>query len=266
MQFTPFFTPSTKEKKATILGFMGDMLLTTTDHFLPSSSHFEALGEPLHCFDIGKTETQTFSLHIWNESTILPQNLVKTSLRSVLNTYPINIVEALSRAKQLVHWLLDNVYCGRCGNTLVFSSSMSALTCKDCGHFTFPRLSPACIVLVTKGEEILLARSPHFSSSIYSLLAGFVEAGESAEACAKREVKEEVGIDITNMRYFGTQAWPFPHSFMIGFFADYAGGEIVLQPEEIEDAQWFTKESLPALPYGSSIAYTMIEAWLSAKV
>lgn len=266
MKLRPFFTPSTKEKEATILGFVGDMLLTTEDNSLPCSSHFETLGEPLHCFDIGKVEAQTFSLHIWDKSSLLPQDLVKINLKSVLNTYPMDIIEALIRAKQLVHWLLDNVYCGRCGNALAFSSAMSALTCKACGHFSFPRLSPACIVLVTRGEEILLARSPHFSSTIYSLLAGFVEAGESAEACARREVKEEVGIDITNLRYFGTQTWPFPHSFMIGFFAEYAGGDIVLQPEEIEDAQWFTKETLPTLPYSSSIAHQMIRAWLDSKL
>lgn len=265
MRFTPFFAPSTKEKEATIFGFIGDMLLTTVDTTLPCSSHFEPLGEPLHCFDIGKVNTQTFTLHLWDDTSLLPQNLVKTNIRSVFNTYPMHIVEALSRAKQLAHWLLDNVYCGRCGNALEFSSSMSALTCKACGHFSFPRLSPACIVLVTRGEEILLARSPHFSSSVYSLLAGFVEAGESAEACAKREVKEEVGIDITNLRYFGTQTWPFPHSLMIGFFAEYAGGDIVLQADEIEDAQWFTKENLPTLPYASSIACHMIEAWLNTK-
>ncbi len=261
MQLIPFLTPSTKEKETTILGFVGDMLLTTVDNSLPCSFHFEVLGEPLHCFDIGKIDTQTFTLHLWDKSSFVPQNLIKTNLKSVLNTYPRDIAEALSRAKQLVHWLLDNVYCGRCGNALAFSSSMSALTCKACGHFSFPRLSPACIVLVTKGEEILLAHSPHFSSNVYSLLAGFVEAGESAEACAQREVKEEVGIDITNLRYFGTQTWPFPHSLMIGFFADYAGGEIVLQPEEIEDARWFTKENLPILPSPSSIAYRMIEYW-----
>lgn len=265
MRFTPFLIPSSTAKEATIIGFIGDMLVTTLDASLPFSSELEALGEPLHRFDIGESEQNTFALHLWDKSHLPPQTLLKTNLRSVLNTYPIHLVEALSRAKQLVHWLLDNVYCGRCGNALEFSSSMSALTCKACGHFSFPRLSPACIVLVTRGEEILLARSPNFSSSVYSLLAGFVEAGESAEACAKREVKEEVGIDITNLRYFGTQTWPFPHSFMIGFFAEYAGGDIVLQPEEIEDAQWFTKENLPTLPYASSIACHMIEAWLNAK-
>lgn len=266
MRFTPFLAPFSSTKEATILGFVGDMLLTMEDASLPSSSDFEALGEPLHRFDIGGSEHNTFALHLWDESHLLPQTLIKTNLRSVFNTYPMHLVEALSRAKQLVHWLLDNVYCGRCGNTLAFSSALSALTCKACGHFSFPRLSPACIVLVTRGEEILLARSPHFSSGIYSLLAGFVEAGESAEACAKREVKEEVGIDITNLSYFGTQTWPFPHSLMIGFFAEYAGGDIVLQADEIEDAQWFTKENLPTLPYASSIAYQMIEAWLYTKV
>ena len=130
---------------------------------------------------------------------------------------------------------------------------------------TFPKLSPVSIVLITRGEEILLARSPHFAKDVYSLIAGFVEAGESAEACAVREAKEEVGLEIGDLEYFSTQSWPFPHSFMIGFFAQYKSGEICIQEEEIEDAKWFTKDNLPVMPYSTSISYKMIQAWLAQQ-
>ena len=116
-------------------------------------------------------------------------------------------------------------------------------------------------MLISRGDEILLARSPHFPAGLYSALAGYVEAGESAEACAHREVREEAGIEIRNLRWFGSQSWPFPHSLMLGFFAEYAGGELVLQAEEIEDAQWFRRDNLPTLPHPSTIAYRMIQAW-----
>lgn len=258
----PFFKHASQKGERIVFGFIGDMILVTQDSTLPASHYFESLGEPKHHFDIGEIEQTTFTLKIWEETQTLPETLRKVNLRAILNTYPAHIVEALSRAKQLTHWLLDNIYCGRCGDTLHFLEENSALTCKACGHLIFPRLSPACIVLVTKGDEILLGRSYNFPQGRYSLLAGFVEAGESAEACAKREVKEEVGITIKNLRYFGTQSWSFPHSLMLGYFAEYESGEIILQEEEIEDAKWFTKESVPTMPYSTSIAYQMIQAWM----
>ena len=260
--FMPFFTPSINTKETTILGFVGDMLLTMHDTQLPLQEHFKPLGEPKHSFDIGQMETLTFTLQIWDDTLSLPEGLIKTHLREVMHTYPSHLFEILSRAKQLTHWLQDNQYCGRCGNPLHFSPKLSALQCPECGFFAFPRLSPACIVLVSRGNEILLARSPQFTKGVYSILAGFVEAGEDAEACVHRELKEEVGLKIKNLRYFGTQPWPFPHSLMIGYFAEYESGELVLQEEEIEDAQWFTKENLPQLPNASSISYRMIQAWL----
>lgn len=264
-ELNTFFKPTHQGNTKIIIGFVGDMIVTLTNSDLPHAKHFEALGKPIHSYDIGIIEHTTITLYVWDKSHPLPQSLIKTNLRAIINTYPTNVIQTLSRAKQLTHWLLDNVYCGLCGDTMHFSKENASLTCKGCGHLVFPRLSPACIVLVTKGKEILLARSPHFVHGIYSLLAGFVEAGESAETCAKREVKEEVGITIKNLRYFGTQSWSFPHSFMIGFFAEYESGELCLQEEEIEDAQWFTKETMPLLPYSQSIAYEMIQVWLETQ-
>jgi NAD+ diphosphatase len=121
------------------------------------------------------------------------------------------------------------------------------------------------IVLVTRGDEILLARSPRYVPGMYSTLAGFVEAGESVENCVAREVREEVGVEIKNIQYLGSQGWPFPHSLMLGFHAEYASGEIVMQEEEIEDAQWFKLDNLPPLPFHRSIARYLIEVYLARR-
>ncbi len=123
-----------------------------------------------------------------------------------------------------------------------------------------PRISPAVMVLISRGDELLLARSPRFRAGVFSALAGFVEAGETLEQCAGREVFEEVGIEIANLRYVRSQFWPFPDSLMVAFFADYAGGTIKPDPVEIEDAKWFSRSALPALPEPVSIARQLIDA------
>jgi NAD+ diphosphatase len=133
------------------------------------------------------------------------------------------------------------------------------MRCPGCGQLHFPRVAPAVIVLVQRGREILLGRSPHFSPGVYSTLAGFVEPGESLEECVHREIAEEVGVRVTDLRYFGSQPHPFPNSLMVGFVADWLEGEIQIDPREIEDARWFDRESLPELPHPMSIARALIE-------
>jgi NAD+ diphosphatase len=137
-----------------------------------------------------------------------------------------------------------------------------AKECLKCGLLHFPRLAPAIIVLVERGNQLLLARSRHFIPGLYSVIAGFVEPGETLEQAVEREVREEVGIAIKDIRYFGSQPWPFPHSLMIGFTATYAGGNIFLSDSEIEDAGWFTSQNLPALPGKISIARKLIDWFL----
>jgi len=140
-----------------------------------------------------------------------------------------------------------------------------AKECPQCGLLHFPRLAPAIIVLVERDQEFLLARSRHFLPGMYSVLAGFVEPGESLEEAVVREVKEEVGVDIKDIKYFGSQPWPFPHSLMIGFTATYAGGEISLNDSEIEDAGWFTVNNLPRIPGKISIARKLIDGYLAKQ-
>jgi len=170
------------------------------------------------------------------------------------------------RATQLLDWQANHRHCGRCATLTEQLAGEYAMRCPACGLLAYPRLSPAVMVLVEDGEKLLLARSPHFKAGVYSALAGFVEPGETLEQCAAREVREEVGVEITNLRYFASQPWPFPNSLMIAFFADYAGGEIVPDPAEIEAAGWFSRDALPILPDPVSIARRLIDAALAEGV
>lgn len=175
------------------------------------------------------------------------------------------IFRMLSVAEQVSNWYRDHRFCGRCGTPSQQVAGERCMRCPSCGQDSYARISPSMIVLVTRGDEILLARSTRFVSGMYSTLAGFVEPGESAEECVAREVREEVGVEVRNVRYMGSQSWPFPHSLMLGFHAEYAGGEIVPQPEEIEDAAWFHIERLPQLPMPQSIARYLIELYLARR-
>ncbi|HEV7507169.1 MAG TPA: NAD(+) diphosphatase [Thermoanaerobaculia bacterium] len=166
------------------------------------------------------------------------------------------------RAVQLVEWDRNHQYCGRCATPTQRQTGELSRVCPQCGLHHFPRISPAVIVRIERGDEILLARSPHFAPGVYSTIAGFVEPGESLEETVLREVKEEVGVTVTNLRYFGSQPWPFPNSLMVGFVADYESGELVLQPGEIEDAGWFTVNTLPSLPSPLSIARALIDDFI----
>lgn len=168
------------------------------------------------------------------------------------------------RAVQIVEWARTHRFCGRCGTATVHNDIDRAMKCPSCGLLAFPRLSPAIITLVRKGEQALLARGVNFRAPMYSALAGFVEPGESLEQCVAREVKEEVGIDVTNIRYVSSQPWPFPNSLMLGFEADWAGGEIVCDPVEILDANWYARDDIPPIPPGISIARKLIDRWLTS--
>lgn len=169
------------------------------------------------------------------------------------------LLPVLGYAAQIATWAREHRFCGRCGTPLQRHALDQAMQCPACALLQYPRLSPCMIVLVRRGEQVLLAHSPRHPPGMYSTLAGFVEPGETVEACVMREVFEEVALQVTNIRYIASQSWPFPHALMLGFHADYAGGEIRPQPGEIEDARWFDLDALPALPGRHSIARYLIE-------
>lgn len=171
----------------------------------------------------------------------------------------------LGYASQIGTWAQQNRYCGSCGVALRPLRGERAMACPECGLHLYPRLAPSMIVLVTRGDEVLLARSPRFVAGMYSTLAGFVEPGESVEECVRREVREEVSVEIGPPRYIASQSWPFPHSLMLGFHAEYLSGEIVPQPGEIEDARWFPLDRLPPLPASRSIARYLIDLYLARR-
>jgi NAD+ diphosphatase len=166
------------------------------------------------------------------------------------------------RAVQLVEWARTHQFCGRCGAHTVAQPEERAMRCPHCGLLAFPRLAPAMITLVQRGEQALLAHGVNFRRPMYSCLAGFVEPGESLEDAVVREVREEVGVEVHNVRYWGSQPWPFPHSLMVGFFADWKSGEIDIDPKEIVDARWFDRDEIPDVPPPISIARKLIDAWL----
>jgi len=192
-----------------------------------------------------------------------PPETYFTGLRPLLGRGNDELFAIAGRALQIVGWDETHRFCGRCGTPTRRLEGERAKECPSCGLLAYPRVSPAVIMRVTRGDEILLARGRRFPQPIYSTLAGFVDPGESLEECVTREVREEVGIEIAELAYFGSQSWPFPNSLMVGFTAAYAGGELVPDEEELVDAGWYTTESLPLLPPHGSIARRLIDSWLA---
>jgi NAD+ diphosphatase len=167
------------------------------------------------------------------------------------------------RAVQLVEWARTTRYCGRCATPTEPVVGERSRRCPACGLLAFPRLAPAVITLIERDGEALLARGVSFPVPMYSCVAGFVEPGETMEEAVHREVREEVGVELAEVRYVASQPWPFPHSLMLGFEATWASGDIVIDEREIVDAQWFRPDALPMIPPGMSIARTLIDAWVA---
>jgi NAD+ diphosphatase len=181
-------------------------------------------------------------------------------LRSLFFRLPEPLLAIAARAFQVVEWDRTHRYCGRCGTPTRNKGGERAKECPACGYVAYPRVTPAMMVLVTRGRELLLARAPRFPPGMYSALAGFVEPGETIEDCIHREVREEVGISVGDIRYFASQSWAFPHSLMIAYTAEYAGGELQPDAAEIAEAKWFAWDAVPKLPPSISISRRLIEA------
>jgi NAD+ diphosphatase len=191
-------------------------------------------------------------------------NMVFVGLRELFGKVEDSLFWMAGKAIQIVNWDKTYQFCGQCGKPTETRNKEFAKICHVCGLTNYPRISPAIIVAVVKNNQILLAQSHRFTSKFYSVLAGFVEPGETLEECVKREVKEESGIEVKNITYFGSQSWPFPNSLMIAFTAEYESGEIEVDQEEIADAKWFTAKDLPQIPGSISIARKLID-WFIGK-
>lgn len=249
--------------------FQGDLLLVYPGHaegILPVVADFGQLGLPfrdphylgrldgVHCFAV--------DLEPGAEPA---DGMALQGLRKLYGVFDETVFNLAGRAFQVVNWDRTHHFCGRCGTRAEYHESDRARQCPRCGLLSFPRVSPAVITLVRRGDEFLLARNARFPEGRYSIIAGFVEAGETLEEAVAREIREEVGIWVEDIRYVASQPWPFPHSLMIGFTADYAGGQIAVDGEEIVDAGWFSARKLPpSLPDAISISRRLIDSFLAA--
>ena len=187
------------------------------------------------------------------------------SLRRLFGRADRIMFSLASRAVQIVDWYKGHQFCGRCGARNREHEKDRAMVCDNCGIHAYPRLSPSIIVLIHKDNSVLLARNHRFAEGMYSTLAGFVEPGEAIEETLVREVREEVGVNVHNLEYQGSQSWPFPNSLMLGFHAEYESGDIVLQEDEIADARWFDADDLPDIPGNVAISRWLIDAWLARR-
>ena len=186
----------------------------------------------------------------------------RMSLRSLHGRLEEDLYAIAGRAIQLLRFAREHRHCGACGTAMEQVAHEHARLCPACGLQVYPRLSPAVIVLIHHERRVLLGWGRRFPEPVYSTLAGFVEPGESVEEAIHRELFEEVGVRVKNLRYFGSQAWPYPHALMLGFLAEWAEGEIRIQESELVDAQWFSMDALPRLPPPVSIARRMIDAFV----
>ncbi len=193
-----------------------------------------------------------------------PSGWQTVPLRSAMMQFPAPLMGVAARAAMVLEWDRAHRFCGVCGTPTEPQPHERSRKCPACGHSAYPRLSPAMMALVWRGRELLLARSPHYAPGMFSALAGFVEPGESLEDCVHREVAEEVGVTVRGLRYYGSQSWPFPHSLMVAYTAEWVDGDIVRQEAEIEAAGWFDIDALPGIPPRFSIAGHLIRDTIDA--
>lgn len=220
--------------------------------------------DPKRLLQVGQLgDDPCFSIRLDSENSV-PDGYAFQGMRTLFSRLDDMAYVIAGRAMQLVQWDMDHLFCSRCGQPASERNEEGAQICRSCGYINFPRISPAIIVAVIKDNRILLAHSGRFINNMYSVIAGYVELGESLEECVKREVEEETGIAVKNIRYFGSQYWAYSGALMVGFTADYESGEIRLDDAEIEDAGWFSVDDLPMLPGKLSIARELID-WFVEK-
>ena len=197
------------------------------------------------------------------DSSPISDEMILSPLRSLLGRIPDSIFNIFSRSLQIDNWYISNQFCGGCGKGIKAHETERAMICECKNRLIYPTISPCIIVLVTNGEELLLAHNKNFPGEFYSTLAGFIEPGESAESAIEREVFEEVSVRIKNITYYGSQSWPFPSQLMLGYHAEYDEGLISPDGVEIDKADWFNFKELPQVPTGNiSISGKLIESYI----
>ena len=199
-----------------------------------------------------------------DEAAAVPPGLRPMGLRALFPELPADLYAVAGYAFQMLYWQRSSSFCAFCGGPAAPAQNEWSKRCERCGHIAYPRVSPCVIVLIHDGDRVLLSHKPGWGP-MHSIIAGFVEPGESLEECLAREVLEEVGVEIDEIRYFGSQPWPFPHQLMVGFFARFRSGEIRVDMDELDAAAWYHVDDLPQIPGPLSIARQLLDAWIASR-
>lgn len=259
----------TSEAEYLILMLDGKVLLTSHDgtYSLPSPREVPLTLEP------GDEERFRFPVPVDAEAVAIEAGAIGEigpgqsfiGLRQSATLLPEAQYQACAKAAELIHWHRSTLFCSSCGAPMRRNTPISKL-CRGCGREIWPSPAPCAIVLVRRGDQALLVHARTFSRPFFGLVAGFVETGENLEQAVAREVREETSLEIKNLRYFGSQTWPFPFQLMVGFTADYAGGELTFADGELSSGGFFTRDNHPEIPSPPSIARRLIDAWLAGDI
>jgi len=244
-----------------LIALSGDRVVLTGAGHLPRAAEWPNDGERLMFGRLGGSVCS-----LVRTAGKMPEAFREIEVRAAFTILPEEEQTAVCRARTLAHWRRTHRFCGACGGELTDLTEECARRCPACGAVYYPQITPAVIVAVTDAEgRLLLAHNAKFHDGLYSLIAGFVDSGESLESAVRREIREEVGVKVRNIRYFGSQSWPFPSSLMVGFTAEYAGDAVTPDGVEITDAKFFTVKEMPAVPAPGSISRTLIDDWIQNR-
>jgi NAD+ diphosphatase len=260
--FTPLLRPQQHAAPLTLVLHRGQLLLRNNLAEVPEGEALAALSLPAaRVHPVGLWQGRYYQM-AWVDEPVLPgPEFAYHGLRSLFGVLDEGFLALAGRAGQLAEWARSHQYCGVCATPMRHTEGERCYQCPACGMAAYPRISPAMMVLIRKGDSVLLALHANAPVQRYTALAGFLEAGESIEEAVHREVFEEVGLRVHNLRYFNSQSWPFPHSLMIAFTADYLDGEIRVDPSEIADARWFGPgDAWPDMSTTVSIAAELLAA------
>ena len=270
MHFNRFFEFKPENTNNLFIIFRDRKVLYDLDQktFLLNSSYLKFEDYSFEIIGIGKEDDMNiYSVDISGHHFPLKEqgylSLVEYEIRHLfpmLTSYDISV---LGRANQLMHWIKSNKHCGYCGSINTFSESEEALFCKCNNIMVYPTISPCVLALIHKDNKILLARNALFPEGLFSALAGFIEVSETAEECVEREVFEEVSLKVKNVKYFGSQSWPFPSQLMLAYTCEYESGEINVDGKEIVEADWYDLDNLPNTPPNSTLSGTLINSYVS---
>lgn len=256
VQWSPGWTTKAPERGDLVLTLSGSGVFKPDDGWLQPLERMPEHTEGAGFVSLGSVGGRPVFVTQVPDSVSAEYDVV--SLRDALLTTSDVPAAMLSTGFQVWQWFQDHQYCGRCGGNTGFHQRERARWCSRCNIPWYPRLAPCVIVVIRNQDRYLLAKSSRITRDFYSLIAGFVEPGESLEAAVSREVKEETGLEVTNIQYQASEPWPFPHQLMAGFFADYAGGDLVLQEDELADAGWYLPGSRPPVPPNTTISGRLI--------